>query len=179
MSSGTTCAVVGCSNNSKKIKNLLETECFDHKIRRRECPCPVPYRLHSMPQSRRLDWLAVLKLKHPPKKVYVCSHHFVHKRPTEDHPNPELFLGYDRPVVKKRRTIIRVEATGKPLSMLNYVSNRITLQVNSSCLHFYELHQPVLQKYLGSLTYIFMNNMPIMSLDRVDVLKTCPLLVYS
>ena len=179
MSSDTTCAVVGCSNNSKKIKNLLETECFDHKIRRRECPCPVPYRLHSMPQSRRLDWLAVLKLKHPPKKVYVCSHHFVHKRPTEDHPNPELFLGYDRPVVKKRRTIVRVEATGKPLSMLNYVSDRITLQVNSSCLHFYELHQPVLQKYLGSLTYIFMNNMPIMSLDREDVLKTCPLLVYS
>ena len=179
MSSDTTCAVVGCSNNSKKIKNLLETECFDHKIRRRECPCPVPYRLHSMPQSRRLDWLAVLKLKHPPKKVYVCSHHFVHKRPTEDHPNPELFLGYDRPVVKKRRTIVRVEATGKPLSMLNYVSDRITLQVNSNCLHFYELHQPVLQKYLGSLTYIFMNNMPIMTLDRVDVLKTCPLLVYS
>ena len=81
--------------------------------------------------------------------------------------------------MKKRRTIVRVEATGKPLSMLNYVSDRITLQVNSSCLHFYELHQPVLQKYLGSLTYIFMNNMPIMSLDRVDVLKSCALLVYS
>lgn len=122
MSSGSTCAVVGCFNNSKKIKHFLGTECFDHKIIRRECPCPVPYQLHSMPESRRLDWLAALKLKHPPKKVYVCSHHFVDKRPTDDHPNPELYLGYDRPVVKKRRTIVRVEATGKPLSMLNCVA---------------------------------------------------------
>ncbi|KAL2099515.1 hypothetical protein ACEWY4_003909 [Coilia grayii] len=109
MSSGSTCSVVGCSNSSNKIRHFMEAECYTHRVKRRECLCPPPYSLHFMPASRRLGWLAALRLKYPPKKVYVCSHHFVNKRPTDEHPNPELFLGYERPVQKKRRTIVRGE----------------------------------------------------------------------
>lgn len=115
MSSGSTCAVVGCSNNSRKLKQFMETECYIHKVIRTDCDCSAPYRLHTMPQNRKTEWLAALKLKHPPRKIYVCSYHFVNKRPTDDYPNPELYLGYERPLVKKRRTLVGVETTGKQL----------------------------------------------------------------
>uniref|UniRef100_A0A3P9AYL6 THAP-type domain-containing protein n=1 Tax=Maylandia zebra TaxID=106582 RepID=A0A3P9AYL6_9CICH len=109
MSSGSTCAVVGCHNNSRKLKNALETFCLEHQQLRKACPCPPPYALHSMPrkEDRKLAWLAALRLKHLPKRVYVCSFHFIDKKPTELHPNPELYLGYDRPPPKKRRRLTR------------------------------------------------------------------------
>ncbi|XP_056136537.1 uncharacterized protein si:dkey-56d12.4 [Lampris incognitus] len=98
MSSGSTCAVVGCHNNSRKLKFWSETSCFVHKRLRQTCPCPAPYALHSMPRKgeRGAAWLAALRLKRPPRRVYVCSFHFVHKKPTDLHPDPELYLGYDR-----------------------------------------------------------------------------------
>ena len=110
MSSGSTCAVVGCHNNSRKFKILSETSCFEHQQLRRNCPCPAPYALHSMPRNdeRKTAWLAALKLKHPPKRVYVCSFHFFKKKPTELHADLELYLGYDRPPPKKRRKLIRL-----------------------------------------------------------------------
>ncbi|KAL7393369.1 hypothetical protein ABVT39_009775 [Epinephelus coioides] len=113
MGSGSTCAVVGCHNNSKKLKILSETVCFEHQKLRKTCPCPAPYALHTMPskEERRLAWLAALKRKYPPKKVYVCSFHFVDKKPTNLHPDPELYLGYDRPPPKKRRKLVRGRAT--------------------------------------------------------------------
>ncbi|XP_049420300.1 uncharacterized protein LOC125881258 [Epinephelus fuscoguttatus] len=113
MGSGSTCAVVGCHNNSKKLKILSETVCFEHQKLRKTCPCPAPYALHTMPskEERRLAWLAALKRKYPPKKVYVCSFHFVDKKPTDLHPDPELYLGYDRPPPKKRRKLVRGRAT--------------------------------------------------------------------
>ncbi|XP_039464053.1 uncharacterized protein LOC120437550 isoform X2 [Oreochromis aureus] len=109
MSSGSTCAVVGCHNNSRKLKNALETFCLEHQQLRKACPCPPPYALHSMPrkEDRKLAWLAALRLKHAPKRVYVCSFHFIDKKPTELHPDPELYLGYDRPPPKKRRKLTR------------------------------------------------------------------------
>ncbi|XP_025760969.1 uncharacterized protein LOC112845999 [Oreochromis niloticus] len=58
-------------------------------------------------EDRKLAWLAALRLKHPPKRVYVCSFHFIDKKPTELHPDPELYLGYDRPPPKKRRKLTR------------------------------------------------------------------------
>ncbi|XP_042367469.1 uncharacterized protein LOC121961516 [Plectropomus leopardus] len=99
MSSGSTCAVSGCYNNTKKVKDFLETSCclFHYKLRR-DCMCPAPYRLHSMPrnQERRAAWLKALRLKRPPKRVYVCSFHFVERIPTKLHPDPELYLGHDQ-----------------------------------------------------------------------------------
>lgn len=113
MSSGSTCAVVGCHNNSRKLNILSETSCFEHQQLQRNCPCPSPYALHSMPRNeeRKTAWLAALKLKHPPKKVYVCSFHFLKKKPTELHPDPELYLGYDRPPPKTRRKLVRLNAS--------------------------------------------------------------------
>ncbi|XP_076137629.1 uncharacterized protein LOC143121124 [Alosa pseudoharengus] len=99
-SSGSTCAVVGCTNNTQKLKYFMNGTCFQHKRTRLLC-CPAPYSLHTMPKTKTREWLAALKLKNPPKKVYVCSYHFVDRKPTELHPNPELFLGYERPVKKR------------------------------------------------------------------------------
>ncbi|XP_030575115.1 uncharacterized protein LOC115772844 [Archocentrus centrarchus] len=109
MSSGSTCAAVGCYNNTRKLKNELEKFCFEHHQIRKVCPCPAPYALHSMPrkEDRKAAWLAALKLKRPPKRVYVCSFHFIDKKPTELHPDPELYLGCDRPSPKKRKRVIR------------------------------------------------------------------------
>ncbi|XP_035513382.1 uncharacterized protein si:dkey-56d12.4 [Morone saxatilis] len=105
MSSGSTCAADGCYNNTKKLKTFSQTFCLQHQQIRQRCPCPAPYALHCMPVSadRRKAWLAALKLRRLPKRVYVCSYHFVNKRPSLLHPDPELYLGYDRPPRPKRR----------------------------------------------------------------------------
>lgn len=116
MSSGSTCAVVGCTNNSRKLKDFMNGACFQHNLQtRKTCLCPVPYALHSIPkdEAKTREWLAALKLKQPPKRVYVCSFHFFDHKPTELHPNPELFLGYERPPVKKRRRLTRCEVTAQ------------------------------------------------------------------
>lgn len=107
MSSGSTCAVPGCHNNSKKLKSFQENICIEHQKSRNECPCAAPYSLHCMPTKaeRKRAWLSALKLKTPPKRVYVCSFHFVDKKPTELHPDPELYLGHDQPQLSKRKQI--------------------------------------------------------------------------
>ncbi|KAL4009730.1 hypothetical protein ACER0C_003582 [Sarotherodon galilaeus] len=116
MSSGSTCPVVGCHNNSRKLKNALETFCLEHQ--------------QALSEDRKLAWLAALRLKHPPKRVYVCSFHFIDKKPTELHPNPELYLGYDRPPPKKRRKLTRttlsVTASNQVLmTLMKLKSNRV------------------------------------------------------
>ena len=118
MGSGTTCAVAGCHNNSRKLKVFSETFCLEHQGDRQTCPCPAPYALHGMPrkEERRLAWLAALRLKYPPKRVFVCSFHFVDKKPTELHPDPELYLGYDRPPTKRRRKLIRATVSQTNIS---------------------------------------------------------------
>ncbi|XP_039525901.1 uncharacterized protein LOC120478179 [Pimephales promelas] len=61
-------------------------------------------------ESLRL-WLKALNLKKPPKRPYVCSFHFVDKRPTEDHPIPEKWLGYEVPIKTPRRRVQRLADT--------------------------------------------------------------------
>uniref|UniRef100_A0A3Q2T4H3 Uncharacterized LOC105927494 n=1 Tax=Fundulus heteroclitus TaxID=8078 RepID=A0A3Q2T4H3_FUNHE len=98
---GTICAVKGCHNNWYKRKAHMEQECFIHRPRKRdECGCKAPYDLHPPPKNEEYFrlWLKALNLKKPPKRPYVCSFHFVDKRPTEDHPIPEKWLGYEVPV---------------------------------------------------------------------------------
>ncbi|XP_039538234.1 GATA zinc finger domain containing 2Ab isoform X2 [Pimephales promelas] len=116
MSSGSTCAVSGCYNNSKKLKDLKKIICFEHQKIRDECPCPAPYGLHCMPtkEERKQAWLVALKLKNPPKKVYVCSFHFVDKKPTELHPDPELYLGHNQQ--GKRKLILEANGSGEKMS---------------------------------------------------------------
>ncbi len=104
--SGRFCAVKGCHNSYRKLKNFLDQECYEHKPTiRAECQCPRPFKLHKMPsddESKR-QWLAALNLKFPPRNVNVCSFHFVDRQPTTENPHPEVWLGYDRPLRKQRR----------------------------------------------------------------------------
>ena len=127
MSSGTTCAVAGCHNNSRKLKDFSETSCLEHSQLRRTCPCAAPYALHGMPrkEERRLAWLAALRLKYPPKRVFVCSFHFVDKKPTDLHPDPELYLGYDRPPPKKRRKLVRA-----PVAQTANITSSCSVNIN-------------------------------------------------
>ncbi|XP_059400094.1 transcriptional repressor p66-alpha-like isoform X1 [Carassius carassius] len=118
MSSGSTCAVSGCYNNSKKLKSFQENICEEHQRTRSECPCPAPYALHCMPSKddSKQAWLAALKLKNPPKRVYVCSFHFVDKKPTELHPDPELYLGHNRPHQGRRKQLHEADGLGEKMS---------------------------------------------------------------
>ena len=108
-STGAHCSVNGCSRNQRQLNELLDRACFDHKpLARRDCECEAPFRLFKMPDdpdTRRL-WLAALCRKTPPKNVFVCSFHFFDRQPTAQNPIPELFLGYEK-VVKKRRLLVR------------------------------------------------------------------------
>uniref|UniRef100_A0A672P0V6 Transcriptional repressor p66-alpha-like n=1 Tax=Sinocyclocheilus grahami TaxID=75366 RepID=A0A672P0V6_SINGR len=119
MSSGSTCAVSGCYNNSKKLKRFQENICVEHHKIRSECPCPAPYALHCIPskEERKQAWLAALKLKTPPKRVYVCSFHFVDKKPTELHPDPELYLGHNSsPHQGRRKQLHEADGLGEKMS---------------------------------------------------------------
>ncbi|XP_065140326.1 uncharacterized protein [Paramisgurnus dabryanus] len=131
---GIMCAVRGCHNSWYKRHKLLQDVCFDHNPRTKaECGCGAPYDLHPPPKgedSRRL-WLKALNLKQPPKFPYVCSFHFVDRRPTEDHPFPEKWLGYDAPIKTPRldRTRGRPDAershvnTAQPMSPPQHINN--------------------------------------------------------
>ncbi|KAF7650772.1 hypothetical protein LDENG_00120980 [Lucifuga dentata] len=105
-SSGTTCAVRGCTYNQAKLNEWLKLECFEHKPKTKsDCSCRRWYSFHRIPkddESKR-NWLKNLNLKKPPKTLYVCSFHFVDKKPTQDNPYPTLFLGAERPPEKRRR----------------------------------------------------------------------------
>ena len=110
-STGAHCAVRGCSNNYGRLQEWLDRECFDHKPEtKRNCPCPPMYALHSKPKDECESrmWLKNLNLKKPPKTIFVCSFHFVDKKPTTDNPYPELYLGYERKPTKTRRVLKRV-----------------------------------------------------------------------
>uniref|UniRef100_A0A672M5F3 THAP-type domain-containing protein n=1 Tax=Sinocyclocheilus grahami TaxID=75366 RepID=A0A672M5F3_SINGR len=104
--SGKFCAVKGCHNSYRKLKMFLDQECYEHKPTiRAECKCPRPFKLHKMPSDDegKRQWLAALNLKCPPRNIHVCSFHFVDRQPSTENPYPELWLGYDRPLRKKRR----------------------------------------------------------------------------
>ncbi|XP_041824830.1 uncharacterized protein LOC121629263 [Melanotaenia boesemani] len=111
-SSGTSCAVRGCTYNQRKLNEWLNSECLepDHERKRKaDCPCPQIYSFYPLPKDEeaKINWLKNLNLKKPPKTLYVCSFHFVNKKPSDDYPYPTLFLGYDRPPAKRRRRLIR------------------------------------------------------------------------
>lgn len=132
MSSGSTCTAVGCHNNSRKLKNLSETFCLEHQQLRKACPYLRPYTLHIIlrKEDRKLAWLAALRLKYPLKRVYVCSFHFVDKKPTELHPDMELYLGYDQPPPKKRTKLLRATVTQTAVSAS---SSSINVNKNVKC----------------------------------------------
>uniref|UniRef100_A0A8C5GQP8 Zinc finger protein 883-like n=1 Tax=Gouania willdenowi TaxID=441366 RepID=A0A8C5GQP8_GOUWI len=109
-SSGVCCAARGCTYNSKKLKLWLDQVCFEHSPKtKRECSCARRYRFYRMPteEEPKNMWLKNLCLKSPPKTVYVCSFHFVDKKPTEENPFPTLWLGLNTPQKKKSDSSVR------------------------------------------------------------------------
>ena len=95
--SGTTCAVIGCTKSWKHLNEWLDRQCYDHKpATKRRCGCPPLFAFHSKPDgdSESRAWLKALNLKKPPRKVFVCSYHFVDKKPTEDNPVLTSFWGW-------------------------------------------------------------------------------------
>ena len=55
------------------------------------------------PEVVRLQWLKALNRQSAPKRVIVCSLHFLDGKPTVKNPYPQLNLGYKN-VVKPGRT---------------------------------------------------------------------------
>ena len=109
--------------------------CFDHKsLLKKDCSCAPPYKLHRMPDDPdlRRQWLAALKRKFPPQNLFVCSYHFVGKKPTTENPVPELFLGYTK-VVKSRRVLVRSRCNTENSSAVLSVSGQRKRKSSGSC----------------------------------------------
>ncbi|XP_047242666.1 uncharacterized protein si:ch211-113p18.3 [Girardinichthys multiradiatus] len=87
----------------------------------------------SRKEDRKRAWLAALNLKYPTKRVYVCIFHFIAKKPTELHSDPELYLGYDRPPPKKRRRLISVSQTAS--SNINKTAEFVSSQTRPASPH--------------------------------------------
>ena len=106
---GRHCSVRGCTYNDKKLCELQNRLCFYHKpTALKDCPCDPPYKFHFPKNAeQRREWLLTLQLKCPPKKLYVCSYHFIDKQPTEQNPLPQLMVGYKRTVKQGRRIVVR------------------------------------------------------------------------
>ncbi|XP_036412892.1 uncharacterized protein LOC118797732 [Colossoma macropomum] len=99
------CSVRGRHNNWKKRHILLEQQCYEHNNKQSEC-YGVPYN-SPPPPSKEEDlrlWPKSLRLKPP----HVCSYHFVEEKPTPEHPFPEKWLGYEAPVKRTRRVLVRL-----------------------------------------------------------------------
>ncbi|XP_037579368.2 uncharacterized protein LOC119462094 [Dermacentor silvarum] len=109
-SSGRHCAVVGCTNNQRKRKLLMNEICADHQCNRGTCGCGV-YSLHRFPAApeKCREWEIALNRKDfkPSKLARVCSVHFVDGKPTALNPCPMLGLGYAKKVTRGRRPILR------------------------------------------------------------------------
>uniref|UniRef100_A0A8C6TLY5 THAP-type domain-containing protein n=1 Tax=Neogobius melanostomus TaxID=47308 RepID=A0A8C6TLY5_9GOBI len=145
------CAVRGCHNNWKKKNLSLSQHCFEHGKMKSEC-CGPAFNLHP-PPSKDEDlrcWLKALNLKHPPKRPYVCSFHFVEKKPTKLHPYPEKWLGYTATLKKPRGVLVRqVDA-----STISAVAKDTATQCHKEVIpgpppdHNYTLASPLLDRPL-------------------------------
>ncbi|XP_047430615.1 piggyBac transposable element-derived protein 3-like isoform X2 [Mugil cephalus] len=112
-SSGTCCAVRGCTNNQTKLNLWLKEQCFEHAPQtKRECCCENRFSFHRLPkdEEHRRMWLKNLNLKKPPQTLYVCSFHFVDKKPTEENPHPTLWLGYVKSLEMFDSSVTRTSA---------------------------------------------------------------------
>ena len=116
------CAVVGCTNNSRKLDKWKKSLCEMHPGSLKEaCPCNAspPFRLYCFPGSKRykdkLDkWIKLLKRQNADKSSWkpcasdrVCSEHFVDQIPTVENPDPTINLGYEIYVPSSRRELFR------------------------------------------------------------------------
>ncbi|XP_056128931.1 uncharacterized protein si:ch211-113p18.3 [Lampris incognitus] len=101
------------------LNEWLKWEPFDHKPETKsDCSCQRWYNFHRLPQDDKANgnWIKSLNLKKLPQTLYICSSHFVDKKPMLDNPYPTPSLGYERPPEKKSCRLIRthhVTTTGE------------------------------------------------------------------
>lgn len=137
-SSGTCCAVRGCTNNQRKLNLWLDEQCFEHApSTKRDCSCVQRYSFHRLPtdeEARRM-WLKNLNLKKPPKTLFVCSFHFTDKKPTAENPNPTLWLGYHRSPEKRRRRVLkRIDSSARSNVTSGMISGVVRTENYCICL---------------------------------------------
>ena len=105
------CAANGCGNGSYRLTRWKKQFCDEHKSMKGQgsCTCTVGFQLFPFPTAKKdtakgTSWKRLInrqdpqrkgKLWSPSKDSRVCSKHFVSGKPTPEHPNPIINLGYD------------------------------------------------------------------------------------
>ena len=113
------CAVINCTNNSKKLKKQLQEYCtIHHGTIKETCGCDPPYLLYCFPSvklnnHRRQEWIKLMRRVKADKSAWtpggndrVCSDHFVDGIPTVENPYPSLKLGYEVKETNDNATMI-------------------------------------------------------------------------
>lgn len=99
------CAVVKCTNHSKKLDAIKKKTCEKHQRSKGECGC-LPYQLFPFPKHTDEKKLWVMLVNRQVSKVdktpwqpsdssRLCSDHFVHGYPSDSKPLPVKDMGYD------------------------------------------------------------------------------------
>ena len=102
------CCVVGCANSGARLEKWMAQVCTNHEclLGQGRCDCPPPFTLFPFPtekrdESGRLRWQRLINRKDamgknwkPSAHSRLCSMHFIDGKPTDEHPDPTLYLGY-------------------------------------------------------------------------------------
>jgi hypothetical protein len=64
----------------------------------------------------RLEWIKAINRKTFPKKVFVCSEHFLDGMPTDRNPFPKLKMGYETKGTTGRRKFRNMKVALKNVS---------------------------------------------------------------
>lgn len=115
-----TCAVVGCSNSTYRVKKWKKETCLEHEhVLHEHCGCPRPFHLFCFPSElqnndQRQLWIQTMKRDNVDGKPWkpgdsdrVCSNHFQDGEPTLANPLPTMGLGYERKLPTPRRKLDR------------------------------------------------------------------------
>lgn len=107
------CAIIGCSNSSKRLDKWYAQLCEKHGLKFGSCICLPPFKLFTFPSDKkdpekRKTWIKIVKRKSEDgsnwqAKFYdrICSVHFKEGDPTPAWPDPTERLGYEHKSVSK------------------------------------------------------------------------------
>ncbi|XP_077863548.1 uncharacterized protein LOC144347594 [Saccoglossus kowalevskii] len=101
-----TCAVIGCTNNTHRIRAWKRQHCEKHGCNygMGRCICDPPFQLYTFPSKEKCpdtwtSWINCINQNDTSRQTWtpnlysrVCSDHFVDSKPTEANPNPTLNL---------------------------------------------------------------------------------------
>ena len=107
---GASCAVNGCTNNRRKLNIWKESVCEIHQKLHNDCACLLPFKFHVMPSdnAKKLEWTKAINRQTLPKRVFVCSEHFLDGEPTDRNPYPKVKMGYETKQTPGRRKLQKI-----------------------------------------------------------------------